>query len=63
MSKETIRFTIKTLSFRGLILLILFTVVTMIGNALPDNEGPGQLISEPAAVCVRCRRSGVCIGF
>ncbi len=52
MSKETIQFTIKTLSFRVLILLILFTVVIMTGSALPDSEGPGQLNSEPAAVYV-----------
>ncbi len=52
ISKETIRFTTKTLSFRVLVLLILFTVVTMTGSALPDNEGSGQLNSESTAVYV-----------
>jgi len=52
MSNETIWFTTKTLSFGVLILLILFTVVTMTGSALPDNEGLGQLNSDPVDVYV-----------
>ena len=52
MSKETIRFTTKTLSFGLLVLFILFAVVTMTGSALPDNEGSGQLNSESTAVYV-----------
>ena len=50
LSKETIWFTTKTLSFGVLVLLILFTVVTMTGSALPDNEDSGQLNSEYTAV-------------
>jgi len=50
MSKETIWFTTKTLSFRVLVLLIFFTIITMTGSALPDNEVSGQLNSECAAV-------------
>jgi len=46
MSKENIWFTTKTLSFAVLVLLILFTVVTITGSALPDNVGSGQLDSE-----------------
>jgi len=46
LAKETIWFTTKTLSFAVLVLLILFTVVTITGSALPDNEGSGQLDSE-----------------
>jgi hypothetical protein len=52
MSKETIWFTRKTLSFRVLVLLIFFTIITMTGNALPDNEISGQLNLESAAVYV-----------
>lgn len=52
MSKETIWFTTKTLSFRALVLLIFFTIITMTGGALPDNEVSGQLNSERAAVYV-----------
>ena len=52
LSKETIWFTPKTLSFAVLVLLILFTVVTMTGSALPDNVGSGQLDSESPAVYV-----------
>jgi len=52
LAKETIWFTTKTLSFAVLVLLILFTVVTMTGSALPDNEGSGQLNSESPAVYV-----------
>lgn len=50
MSKETIWFTTKTQSFGVLVLLILFTVVTMTGSALPDNEGSGQINSGSTAV-------------
>ena len=50
LAKETIWFTTKTLSFAVLVLLILFTVVTITGSALPDNEGSGQLDSESPAV-------------
>jgi hypothetical protein len=50
--KETIWFTTKTLSFAVLVLLILFTVVTITGSALPDNVGSGQLDSEFPAVYV-----------
>ncbi|HUV83455.1 MAG TPA: hypothetical protein VMW53_10335, partial [archaeon] len=52
LAKETIWFTTKTLSFAVLVLLILFTVVTMTGSALPDNVGSGQLDSESPAVYV-----------
>jgi len=52
ISKETIRFTTKTLSFAVLVLLILFTAVTMTGSALPDNEVPGQLNPESTVVYV-----------
>jgi len=52
VAKETIRSTTKTLSFAVLVLLILFTVVSIIGNALPDNEGSGQLNSESTAMYV-----------
>ncbi|MFV9631465.1 MAG: PQQ-binding-like beta-propeller repeat protein [Methanosarcinales archaeon] len=52
MSKETIWFTTKILSFRVLVFLIFFTIMTMTGNALPDNEISGQLNSEPTAVYV-----------
>ncbi len=52
MSKETIWFTTKTLSFGVLVLLILFTVFTMTGSALPDNEDSKQLNSESTAVYV-----------
>jgi len=52
MSKETIWFTTKTLSFRVPVLLIFFTIITMTGSALPDNEVSGQLNSECAAVYV-----------
>ena len=49
-SKETIWFTTKTLSSGILVLLILFTVFTMTGCALPENEVSGQLNPESAAV-------------
>ena len=52
MSKETIWFKTKTLSFAVLVLLILFTVVPIIGSALPDNEGSGQSNLESTAVYV-----------
>ena len=52
LSKESIRFTTKTLSFGVLVLLILFAVFTMTGSALPDNEGSGQLNPESTAVYV-----------
>ncbi len=52
LAKETIWFTTKTLSFAVLVLLILFTVVTMTGSALPDNVESGQLDSESPAVYV-----------
>ncbi len=52
LAKETIWFTTKTLSFAVLVLLILFTVVTMTGSALPDNEVSGQLNPESTAVYV-----------
>lgn len=52
MSKKTIWFTTKTLSFRVLVFLIFFNIMTMTGNALPDNEISGQLNSEPTAVYV-----------
>jgi outer membrane protein assembly factor BamB len=52
MSKKTIWFTTKTLLFRVLVLLIFFTIMTMTGNALPDNEISGQLNSKSAAVYV-----------
>ncbi|MBE9509279.1 MAG: PQQ-binding-like beta-propeller repeat protein [Bacteroidetes bacterium] len=52
LANETLRFTAQTMSSGVLILLILFTVVTMNGSALPDNEGSGQLNSESAAVYV-----------
>ena len=52
ISKETIWFTAKTLSFGVLILLILFSVVIMTGSALPDNEGSKQLNPESTAVYV-----------
>lgn len=52
MSKETIRFTTKTLSFGVLVLFILFAVVTMTGSALLFNEGSEQLNSESTAVYV-----------
>jgi hypothetical protein len=52
LAKETIWFTTKTLSFAVLVLLILFTAVTITGSALPDNVGSGQLDSESPAVYV-----------
>ena len=52
MSKKMISFTTKTLSFGVMVLLILFTSVTMTGSALPDNEGSGQMNSESVAVYV-----------
>jgi hypothetical protein len=52
LAKETIWFTTKTLSFAVLVLIILFTVVTITGSALPDNVGTGQLDSESPAVYV-----------
>jgi hypothetical protein len=52
LAKETIWFTTKILSFAVLVLLILFTVVTITGSALPDNEGSGQLDPESPAVYV-----------
>jgi hypothetical protein len=52
LAKETIWFTTKTPSFAVLVLLILFTAVTMTGSALPDNEEAGQLHSESPAVYV-----------
>jgi len=52
VAKKTIRSTTKTLSFAVLVLLILFTVVTIAGSALPDNEGSGQSNLESTAVYV-----------
>ncbi|MCD4797715.1 MAG: hypothetical protein K8R19_01725, partial [Methanosarcinales archaeon] len=52
LAKETIWFKTKTLSFAVLVLLILFTVVPIIGSALPDNEGSGQSNLESTAVYV-----------
>ncbi|NOR48466.1 MAG: PQQ-binding-like beta-propeller repeat protein [Methanosarcinaceae archaeon] len=52
MSKKMISFTTKTLSFGVMVLLILFTIVTMTGSALPDNESSGQMNSESVAVYV-----------
>lgn len=52
MSKKTIWFTTKALSFRVLVFLVFFTIMTMAGNALPDNEISGQLNSKSAAVYV-----------
>jgi len=52
MSKETIWFTTKTLSFGILVLLILFSIVTMTGSALPDNGDSKQLNSKSTAVYV-----------
>ncbi|KAF5418879.1 MAG: Outer membrane protein assembly factor BamB [Candidatus Methanogaster sp.] len=52
MSKETIWFTTKTPSIGALVLLIFFTVITMTGSALSDNEGSGQLNPESAVVYV-----------
>lgn len=52
MVKETIWSTAKTLLFGVPVLLILFAVVTMTGNALPDNEGSGQLNSDSTSVIV-----------
>ena len=49
-SMETIWFTTKTLSSGVLVLLIVFTVFTMTGCALPENEVSGQLNPESAAV-------------
>jgi len=52
LANETLRFTAQTMSSGVLILLILFTVFTMTGSALPDNEVPGQLNPESTAVYV-----------
>lgn len=52
LAKETLRFTAQTMSSGVLILLILFTIVTMTGSALPDNGGSGELSPESTAVYV-----------
>ncbi|MCD4766230.1 MAG: hypothetical protein K8R34_06945 [Methanosarcinales archaeon] len=64
LAKETIWFTTKTLSFAVLVLLILFTVVTITGSALPDNVGSGQLDSEsPAVYALDTSTSRSCGGY
>jgi len=52
LAKETLRFPVQIMSSGVLILLILFTVVTMTGSALPDNGGLGELKPESTAVYV-----------
>ena len=52
LANETLRFTAQTMSSGVLILLILFTIFTMTGSALPDNGGSGELKPESTAVYV-----------